>query len=67
LYGGVIVWSFRGYYIVCEEKTMTIKEKIGQRVETLDVEKSKDCDWESNRDDENPKQLPWPDENESKD
>ena len=46
------------------EETMNIEEGIG--VTTLDEEKSKELDWESNRDDENPKALPWPEENESK-
>lgn len=46
---------------------MSFEEKIGQTVATLDEEESKEFDWESNRDDENPKDLPWPEENESKD
>jgi hypothetical protein len=45
---------------------MNIEEKIGQAVTTLNEEESKEFDWESNRDDENPKDLPWPEENESK-
>jgi hypothetical protein len=34
--------------------------------EMADEEMDKDFDWESNKDDENPEQLPWPDENEAK-
>lgn len=49
-----------------QEEIMGIEEKIGQAVATLDEEESKEFDWESNRDDENPKDLPWPEENESK-
>lgn len=45
---------------------MSIEEKIGQTVAPLNEEESKEFDWESNRDDENPKDLPWPEENESK-
>ena len=32
----------------------------------LDEEEAKDVGWESNRDDENEEELPWPEENESK-
>jgi hypothetical protein len=45
---------------------MSIEEKIGQTTKTLNEDESKEFDWESNRDDENPKDLPWPEENESK-
>lgn len=50
-----------------QEEIMGIEEKIRQTVATLDEEESKEFDWESNREDENPKDLPWPEENESKD
>lgn len=45
---------------------MSIDEKIGQTGATQNEEESKEFDWESNRDNENPKDLPWPEENESK-
>ena len=48
------------------EESTSIEEKIGQTETTIDEERSKEFDWESNRDDENPKDLPWPEENESK-
>lgn len=60
----------RAKTFVRQEETMgieeSIEERIGQTVTTLDEEKSKEFDWESNGDDENPKDLPWPEENESK-
>ena len=34
--------------------------------ETIDADEVEDYGWESNRNDENPKQIPWPKENESK-
>ena len=49
-----------------DQETMSIEKKIGQTATTPDEEESKEFGWESNRDDENPKELPWPEENESK-
>ena len=45
---------------------MSEKEKIGQTIQTLDEESSKEFNWESNKDAENPKALPWPEESETK-
>ena len=45
---------------------MTTKDKPAEALKMPDEDNDKEFDWESNRDDENPKQLPWPDENESK-
>jgi hypothetical protein len=35
--------------------------------EMPDEETGRDLEWESNKDDENPEELPWPEENEAKD
>ena len=35
--------------------------------EMPDEETGKDLEWESNKDDQNPEELPWPEENEAKD
>jgi hypothetical protein len=43
-------------------KTLTEDEAF----ETTDAGKVEDYGWESNKNDENPKQIPWPKENESK-
>jgi hypothetical protein len=40
--------------------------EAAEALKILDEGEIKEFDWESNRDDENPKQLPWPKENESK-
>jgi len=45
---------------------MTTTDKAAEALKLLDEEEGKDAGWESNRDDENPEQLPWPEENESK-
>jgi hypothetical protein len=44
----------------------TIKDKAAEALKLLDADKAEDCGWESNKDDENPEHLPWPEENESK-
>lgn len=46
--------------------SMTTKDKTSEALKQLDVDQAKDFGWESNRDDENPEHLPWPEENESK-
>ena len=45
---------------------MTTKDKADEALKMLDEDEAKDVEWESNRDDENPERLPWPEENESK-
>jgi len=45
-----------------KDKTLTEDEAL----ETSDANKDREFDWESNKNDENPKQIPWPKENESK-
>jgi len=45
---------------------MITNQKAVADLKTLDENKGTDADWESNRDDENPENLPWPKENESK-
>ncbi len=45
---------------------MSAIDKIAEVLETPDEGIGTDLDWESNKDDENPEQLPWPEENESK-
>jgi hypothetical protein len=45
---------------------MTSKEKAAEVLRTPDDNEATDLSWESNRDDENPENLPWPEENESK-
>ena len=42
------------------------KYSADEPLKRLDDVEDKNFDWESNRDDENPDNLPWPDENESK-
>jgi hypothetical protein len=48
------------------KSAMTTKDDAAEALKQLDEGEAKEFDWESNRDDENPKQLPWPEENESK-
>ena len=45
---------------------MTAEFEAAEARRILDEAEAKKFDWESNRDDENPKDLPWPEENESK-
>lgn len=45
---------------------MTTKCEAAEALKMLDQDEAKEFDWESNRDDENPERLPWPEENESK-
>lgn len=45
---------------------MTTKDRAVEALKMLDEVKAKELDWESNRDDENPEQVPWPEENEAK-
>ena len=56
---GLLLLSIRG-------EVMTTKYEAAEALKMLDEAKAKEFDWESNRDDENPEQLPWPEENESK-
>ena len=44
-----------------------MENKDAETIKPPDAEKEKEFGWESNRDDENPQNLPWPEENESKD
>jgi hypothetical protein len=50
-----------------QEETMTTNDKVTAVFKMPDEGAVKEFDWESNRDDENPQDLPWPDENEAKD
>src|SRR5215208_5078362 len=54
----------------CDDETITKELKMpdqgAEPAETLDKDKGKDFGWESNKDEENPSNLPWPKENESK-
>ena len=54
------VKSHRNYQM--KDKSLTEDEAL----ETADANKDREFDWESNKNDENPKQIPWPKENESK-
>ena len=46
--------------------SIAIQDSAIEALKQFDEVDSKEFDWESNRDDENLKHLPWPDENESK-
>lgn len=48
-------------------KELKVKDKVAESPRILDADKVRDLGWESNRDDENIKNLPWPEDNESKD
>jgi hypothetical protein len=48
------------------KSSMTTKDNAAEALKQLDEVEAKAFDWESNRDDENPEHLPWPEENESK-
>lgn len=50
----------------CEPSVAT-KDEAAEALKHLDEDKAKEFGWESNRNDENPDHLPWPEENESKD
>ena len=56
-------WAFTFLY---QGDAMNIKYEAAEALKMLDEAEAKEFDWESNRDDENPKDLPWPEENESK-
>ena len=47
------------------ERAMTTKDKATGAPKVVDEDEAKDFGWESNKDDENPEHLPWPEENES--
>jgi hypothetical protein len=47
-------------------KDLEMKDKDAETTKTPDKDKAKDFDWESNKDNENPENLPWPEENETK-
>ena len=55
----------------CDEgeitKELTPENKVTETVKPPDIEKDIGVGWESNKDDENPQHLPWPEENEAKD
>ena len=48
------------------KSSMTTKDNADEALKQLDEVDEKEFDWESNKDDENPKHIPWPEENESK-
>jgi hypothetical protein len=48
------------------KSSVIAKEKAADALQRIDEAGDKNFDWESNRDDENPNNLPWPEENESK-
>lgn len=48
------------------KSSILTKETPAEAPEQLDKDQAKDFGWESNRDEENPEHLPWPEENESK-
>jgi hypothetical protein len=48
-------------------KKLTHENKDAETVKPPNVEKAVEVGWESNKDDDNPRNLPWPEENESKD
>ena len=45
---------------------MTTQYESDENRKMLDKTEAKKFDWEPNSDDEKPEQLPWPEENESK-
>jgi len=45
---------------------LTKEQQATDELEFINDEQTRGTGWESNKDDENPKQLPWPEENESK-
>jgi hypothetical protein len=47
-------------------KKLKMKYQDTETAKTLDGGAAQDFDWESNKDKENPKNLPWPKENETK-
>lgn len=48
-------------------KELPMESKGAGAIKPPDAEKTERFGWESNKDDENPGCLPWPEENESKD
>jgi hypothetical protein len=54
----------------CDDDTNTKELKMNdseaEPTRPLDENRAKGFGWESNRNDENPKDLPWPEENETK-
>jgi hypothetical protein len=48
------------------KSSMTTKDNAAEALRQLDEVEAKEFDWESNKDDENPEHIPWPEENESK-
>ena len=45
---------------------MSAIDKIAEVFQMPDEDTGTDLEWESNKEDENPEQLPWPEENEAK-
>jgi hypothetical protein len=45
---------------------MSAIDKIAEVFQMPDEDIGKDLEWESNKEDENPEQRPWPEENEAK-
>jgi hypothetical protein len=68
IYSGASLRYFNPWALTFAHKgeVMTSKYEAAEALKKLDEAKAKEFDWESNRDDENPEQLPWPEENESK-
>jgi len=48
------------------ESSMTDKDNAAEAARQLDEVDAKEFGWESNKDDENPQHIPWPEENEAK-
>lgn len=48
------------------KSSMTTKDNAAEALKQLDEADAKEFDWESNKDDENPQHIPWPEENEAK-
>lgn len=48
------------------KSSMTTKDNVAEALKQLDEADAKEFDWESNKDDENPQHIPWPEENEAK-
>ena len=55
------------YRSVRRRAMSAIDKKIAEVFQVPDEDTGQNLAWQSNRDDENPEQLPWPEENEAKD
>jgi hypothetical protein len=56
-------WALTFLY---EGEAMTTEYEAAEALKMRDQTKAKEFGWKSNNDDENPGNLPWPEENESK-